>query len=229
MFNLIAQEAAGNVDAGKAIALALGIGLGSLGAGIGIGNIFGSMIQAVARQPELRGELHGHPVARLRAHRGRRLLRPDRRPARLRPGLGRRPRRCCSPLHLDRGRPGSDDLDARLLRDHVLRPAEVRVRPDPEDDRRAPRADPRLRRGGGDTRAPRPGALLEEHKQLIGQAKSEAGEILARGPQRRRRAARARPRGGRGRPPAPARGDAQADRGRDRRARSSRSAPRSPT
>ena len=46
-------------DAGKAIALALGIGLGSLGAGIGIGNIFGSMIQAVARQPELRGELTG--------------------------------------------------------------------------------------------------------------------------------------------------------------------------
>ena len=47
------------VHAGKAIALALGIGLGSLGAGIGIGNIFGSMIQSVARQPELRGELQG--------------------------------------------------------------------------------------------------------------------------------------------------------------------------
>ena len=59
MFNLLAQEAASNVDAGKAIALALGIGLGSLGDGIGIGNIFGSMIQAVARQPELRGELTG--------------------------------------------------------------------------------------------------------------------------------------------------------------------------
>ena len=59
MFNLIAQEAAGVTDAGKAIALALGIGLGSLGAGIGIGNIFGSMIQAVARQPELRAELTG--------------------------------------------------------------------------------------------------------------------------------------------------------------------------
>jgi F-type H+-transporting ATPase subunit c len=57
VFNLLAQEAASNVDAGKAIAL--GIGLGSLGAGIGIGNIFGSMIQAVARQPELRGELTG--------------------------------------------------------------------------------------------------------------------------------------------------------------------------
>src|SRR5687768_18499194 len=47
------------VDAGKAVALALGVGLGAVGAGIGIGNIFGSMIQAVARQPELRGELTG--------------------------------------------------------------------------------------------------------------------------------------------------------------------------
>jgi F-type H+-transporting ATPase subunit c len=45
--------------AGKAIGLALGVGLGALGAGIGIGNIFGSMIQSVARQPELRGELQG--------------------------------------------------------------------------------------------------------------------------------------------------------------------------
>ena len=59
MFNLLAQEAASNVDAGKAIALALGIGLGALGAGVGLGNIFGSMIQAVARQPELRSELTG--------------------------------------------------------------------------------------------------------------------------------------------------------------------------
>ena len=50
----------GNVaDAGKAIALALGIGLGALGAGVGIGNIFAAMIQSVARQPELRGELQG--------------------------------------------------------------------------------------------------------------------------------------------------------------------------
>ena len=45
--------------AGKAIAFGLGVGLGAAGAGIGIGNIFGSMIQAVARQPELRGELQG--------------------------------------------------------------------------------------------------------------------------------------------------------------------------
>ena len=50
----------GNVaDMGKAIAFGVGVGLGAVGAGIGIGNIFGSMIQAVARQPELRGELTG--------------------------------------------------------------------------------------------------------------------------------------------------------------------------
>jgi F-type H+-transporting ATPase subunit c len=46
-------------QAGKAIAFGLGVGLGAVGAGIGIGNIFGSMIQSVARQPELRGELQG--------------------------------------------------------------------------------------------------------------------------------------------------------------------------
>ena len=52
---IVLAAAEDGVDAGKAVALALGIGLGSLGAGIGIG----SMIQAVARQPELRGELTG--------------------------------------------------------------------------------------------------------------------------------------------------------------------------
>jgi F-type H+-transporting ATPase subunit c len=56
---LFLAAAEDGADAGKAIALALGIGLGSVGAGIGIGNIFGSMIQAVARQPELKGELTG--------------------------------------------------------------------------------------------------------------------------------------------------------------------------
>jgi F-type H+-transporting ATPase subunit c len=56
---IVFAAAEDGADAGKAIALALGVGLGSLGAGIGIGNIFGSMIQSVARQPELRGELTG--------------------------------------------------------------------------------------------------------------------------------------------------------------------------
>jgi F-type H+-transporting ATPase subunit c len=57
---LVLAQIEGNVtDAAKALALALGIGLGSLGAGIGLGHVFGSMIQSVARQPELRGELQG--------------------------------------------------------------------------------------------------------------------------------------------------------------------------
>ncbi len=53
-------ETTGDVEGlGKAIAFGVGVGLGAVGAGIGIGTIFGSMIQAVARQPELRGELTG--------------------------------------------------------------------------------------------------------------------------------------------------------------------------
>jgi F-type H+-transporting ATPase subunit c len=61
MLSLIvaASNEAPVISAGKAIALALGIGLGAAGAGAGIGQIFGSMIQSVARQPELRGELTG--------------------------------------------------------------------------------------------------------------------------------------------------------------------------
>jgi F-type H+-transporting ATPase subunit c len=51
--------AAPQVTEGPAIAFGLGVGLGAVGAGIGIGSIFASMIQSVARQPELRGELQG--------------------------------------------------------------------------------------------------------------------------------------------------------------------------
>jgi F-type H+-transporting ATPase subunit c len=47
------------VSLGRAIAFGLGVGLGAAGAGIGLGYLFASMIQAVARQPELRGELQG--------------------------------------------------------------------------------------------------------------------------------------------------------------------------
>ena len=56
---LFAQVEGDVADLGKAIAFGVGVGLGAVGAGIGLGNIFGSMIQAVARQPELRGELTG--------------------------------------------------------------------------------------------------------------------------------------------------------------------------
>ena len=57
-FMLIAKVAP-QVAQGQAIAFGLGVGLGAVGAGIGIGTIFASMIQSVARQPELRGELQG--------------------------------------------------------------------------------------------------------------------------------------------------------------------------
>ncbi len=47
------------IKAAQALGFGVGMGLGSLGAGIGIGTVFASMIQSVARQPELRGELQG--------------------------------------------------------------------------------------------------------------------------------------------------------------------------
>src|SRR4051812_16944505 len=133
-------------DAGKAIALALGVGLGALGAGVGIGNIFGSMIQAVARQPELRGELQGIQwlgfalteavvfyglIGGLLAYA---LISVERRTR-----IQRR----------DQGRPGADDLDADRLRDHVLRAQGGGLQADPEDHRRPSRPDPARRRGGG--------------------------------------------------------------------------------
>jgi F-type H+-transporting ATPase subunit c len=53
--NAVTDE--GVTAAGKAIALGVGAGLGSIGAGIGIGLIFGSEIEAVSRQPQLKQEL----------------------------------------------------------------------------------------------------------------------------------------------------------------------------
>ncbi len=50
----------GNVeDAAKALALGLGTGFGAIGPGVGVGFIFGETIEAVGRQPELRGSLMG--------------------------------------------------------------------------------------------------------------------------------------------------------------------------
>jgi len=44
---------------GKSIGFGLAVGLAAFGTAIGLGLIFSSMIQSVARQPELRGELTG--------------------------------------------------------------------------------------------------------------------------------------------------------------------------
>jgi F-type H+-transporting ATPase subunit c len=45
------------VSAAKTITLGLSTGLGAIGPGVGVGYIMGKTIEAVARQPELRGEL----------------------------------------------------------------------------------------------------------------------------------------------------------------------------
>jgi F-type H+-transporting ATPase subunit c len=45
------------LHAARAIAIGVGGGLGAVGAGVGIGIIFGRVIEATARQPELREEI----------------------------------------------------------------------------------------------------------------------------------------------------------------------------
>ncbi len=50
----------GNIhDSAKALELGLATGFGAIGPGIGVGFIFGKTIEAVVRQPELRGQLQG--------------------------------------------------------------------------------------------------------------------------------------------------------------------------
>ena len=44
-------------NAGKAIALGVGAGGGAAGAGAGIGMLFGKVVEAVSRQPEMRDEI----------------------------------------------------------------------------------------------------------------------------------------------------------------------------
>jgi F-type H+-transporting ATPase subunit c len=58
---LAAASATALTDAGqsglRSLAIGVGGGLGAVGAGIGIGIIFGNVIQAVTRQPEMRDEI----------------------------------------------------------------------------------------------------------------------------------------------------------------------------
>jgi F-type H+-transporting ATPase subunit c len=55
LVSIILQEAA-NVSLAKAGAV-VGAGLAAVGAGIGIGQIGGSALQSMARQPEMKGDL----------------------------------------------------------------------------------------------------------------------------------------------------------------------------
>jgi F-type H+-transporting ATPase subunit c len=56
---VLAQAAAGEETKKglQAIALGVGAGLGTIGPGIGVGFIFGKVIEAVTRQPEMRDEI----------------------------------------------------------------------------------------------------------------------------------------------------------------------------
>ena len=45
------------LNAAKTLTLGLSTGLGAIGPGVGVGYIMGKTVEAVARQPELRGEL----------------------------------------------------------------------------------------------------------------------------------------------------------------------------
>ena len=222
MHSLLAATTGDVTKAGKAIGLALGVGLGALGAGIGIGNIFASMIQSVARQPELRGELHGHPVARLRADRGRRVLRP----ARLDPGV--RPRLMLAANALISVTPGLMIwtivcflITLFVLKRYAFGPIQKML-----DD--AARADPPLDRGG--RQRARGGAQAARGAQARS-CRRRAARRSRSSPRRARRASRwssacAR----RPRPSGSAGSRRRAARSRRRRrARSSRSAPRSPT
>ena len=47
------------VQAAKAIELGLATGFGAIGPGAGVGYLMGKTVEAVARQPELRGEILG--------------------------------------------------------------------------------------------------------------------------------------------------------------------------
>jgi len=50
----------GNVqDAAKTLALGLSTAFGAIGPGAGVGYLMGKTVEAVARQPELRGEILG--------------------------------------------------------------------------------------------------------------------------------------------------------------------------
>jgi F-type H+-transporting ATPase subunit c len=48
---------AGLTHAARAIAIGVGGGLGAIGAGVGTGIIFGRVIEAITRQPEMREEI----------------------------------------------------------------------------------------------------------------------------------------------------------------------------
>jgi F-type H+-transporting ATPase subunit c len=56
----VADPAAYGETAGRAVALGIGVGLGTIGPGVGLGYLFGKIIEATARQPELADEIRSN-------------------------------------------------------------------------------------------------------------------------------------------------------------------------
>ena len=106
----------------------------------------------------------------------------------------------------------------------LLRAEALRLRPDPEADRRAARPDPRSRSRRPTAPARRRARLLEEHRRLIGQAQERGRGDPRRGAQDRRLAARADARRDRGGPRSAASRRPSARSSRRRSRRSARSA-----
>ena len=175
---LLAQTTdAGLADLGKAIAFGVGVGLGAVGAGIGLGTIFGSMIQAVARQPELREELTGIQWLGFALVEAVRPLRAPGRPARLRARLDAGLAASGVPLRpgddhrggggrgvADRRRPGPDGLDDHHVPDRPLGAPALCLRPYSEGSSTSG-ATASVRRSTRPTRpAPRPAAARADRE-----------------------------------------------------------------
>ena len=80
--HILSFAAASGVGAG--LGIGIGGGLGAVGAGVGIGIIFGKVIEAVTRQPEMRDEITSIQWLGFALTEAVLLLRPGRRPALLR-------------------------------------------------------------------------------------------------------------------------------------------------
>ena len=61
MLSTVLLQAAQNIGIGYGIA-ALGAGMAALGAGVGIGRIGGSAVEAIARQPEVSGDIRANMI-----------------------------------------------------------------------------------------------------------------------------------------------------------------------
>ena len=165
----------------------MGGGLGAAGAGVGIGIIFGKVIESVTRQPEMRDEITSIQWLGFALTEAVLLLRPRRRPARLLP-LGRDARATDNPRGLsgDSGgsflvKPGVGLMIWTLFVFGVgaADPSQGRLAADRRRARQAPARDRgvdrhrRAHQGRG-------GALLEEYRERLKEARTQAEEIVAR-------------------------------------------------